>query len=70
MRRQCEILGVNRSSVYYEAVAQDPDELALMRRIDELHLEFPFYGSRRVARERRSCTTSSRRRSYAGLCGR
>jgi len=53
MRRQCEILGVNRSSVYYEAVAQDPDELELMRRIDELHLEFPFLGSRRIARELR-----------------
>ncbi len=48
MRRQCEILGVNRSSVYYERVGPDPEELELMRRIDELHLEFPFYGSRRI----------------------
>jgi hypothetical protein len=38
MRRQCELLGVGRSSLYYEAVPTDPDELAIMRRIDELHL--------------------------------
>jgi putative transposase len=53
MRRQCEVLGVNRSSLYYQSVGSDPEELELMRRIDELHLEFPFYGSRRMARELR-----------------
>jgi putative transposase len=53
MRRQCEILAVNRSSLYYETVHPDPEELALMRRIDALHLEFPFFGSRRIARELR-----------------
>jgi putative transposase len=46
MRRQCELLGVNRSSLYYEPVEQDAEELALMRRMDELHLEHPFFGSR------------------------
>ncbi len=50
MRRQCEILGVNRSSLYYESVGLDAEELELMRHIDEMHLEVPFYGSRRVAR--------------------
>ena len=54
MRRQCEMLGVNRSSLYYENVGPDAEELELMRRIDELHLEFPFYGSRRMARELRA----------------
>jgi len=54
MRRQCGILGINRSSLYYESVCPDAEDLALMRRIDELHLELPFYGSRRVARELRS----------------
>src|SRR5437867_527350 len=53
MRRQCEMLAVSRSSVYYEPIAPDEDELALMRRIDELHLECPFYGSRKIARELR-----------------
>jgi len=51
MRRQCELLGVNRSSLYYDAVPTDPEELALMRRIDELHLKHPFYGSRKMAQE-------------------
>jgi putative transposase len=53
VRRQCEILRVNRSSVYYEKVGPDGEELELMRRIDELHLKHPFYGSRRIARELR-----------------
>lgn len=51
IRRQCELLGVSRSSVYYTPVAPDPDELQLMRRIDEIHLECPFYGSRNIVRE-------------------
>jgi putative transposase len=53
VRRQCELLGVNRSSVYYVPVEPDAEELELMRRIDEIHLEFPFYGSRSIARELR-----------------
>ena len=54
MRRQCEILWVSRSSVYYEPVGADAEELALMRRIAELHLERPFYGSQSIARELKS----------------
>ncbi len=49
IRKQCELLKLNRSSLYYEPVPQDPEELALMRRIDEIHLKYPFYGSRRIA---------------------
>jgi len=45
-RRQCELLGVNRSSLYYEPVEPDAEELELMRRMDELHLKHPFFGSR------------------------
>lgn len=51
IRKQCELLKLNRSSLYYEPVPQDPEELALMRRIDEIHLKYPFYGSRRIAQE-------------------
>jgi putative transposase len=50
MRRQCELLGVNRSSLYYEPVEPDAEELALMRRIDEIHLKHPFFGSRKITR--------------------
>jgi len=46
MRRQCELLGVNRSSLYYEPSAPDAEELSLMRRMDELHIAHPFFGSR------------------------
>ncbi len=46
MRWQCELLGVNRSSLYYNPVEPDADALALMRQIDELHLKHPFFGSR------------------------
>ena len=49
VRRQCELLSVNRSGLYYEPTERNSDELALMRRIDELHLERPFYGSRKMA---------------------
>ena len=50
MRRQCELLGVSRSSLYYEPVEPNSEELALMRRLDELHLEHPFFGSRLMTR--------------------
>ena len=49
VRRQCDLLRVTRSSLYYEPVGPDEEELALMRRIDALHLEHPFYGSRKLA---------------------
>ena len=48
IRRQCELLGVNRSSLYYKPVLQPDEELRLMRRIDEMHLKWPFFGSRRI----------------------
>lgn len=49
VRRQCELLNVSRSGLYYEPEPTSPDELALMRRLDELHLQYPFYGSRKLA---------------------
>ena len=49
IRRQCELLQVSRSGLYYEPEATSPEELALMRRIDELHLKYPFYGSRKLS---------------------
>jgi putative transposase len=46
--RQCELLDLCRSSLYYEPKATSSADLALMRRIDELHLAHPFLGSRRL----------------------
>jgi putative transposase len=46
LTQQATLLGISRGGVYYEAVPVSAADLALMRRIDELHLEFPFAGSR------------------------
>jgi putative transposase len=63
VRRQCELLGLNRSSWYYEAVPETPANLAIMRRIDEQYLRTPFYGSRRMtAWLRREGTEINRKR--------
>src|SRR5438132_8320306 len=48
VRRQCELLGLNRSSLYYEAVPETADNLRLMRLIDEQYTACPFYGSRKM----------------------
>jgi putative transposase len=44
--RQAKILGISRGSVYYLPQSASGVDLALMRRIDELHLDYPFAGSR------------------------
>lgn len=53
LSRQCEILSISRSSLYYRAKGESPENLLLMRRIDELFLKYPFYGSRQMARHLR-----------------
>ncbi|MDE0127384.1 MAG: IS3 family transposase [Bryobacterales bacterium] len=47
---RCRLLGLCRSTLYYRPQAPDPDELALMRRLDELYTAHPFYGSRQMSR--------------------
>lgn len=47
--RQCALLDVNRSSVYYRGKEADPYDLRLMALIDRQYLKTPFYGSRRMA---------------------
>ena len=46
--RQCQLLNLSRSSVYYQPTGTSDEDLRLMRRIDEMHLKRPFYGSRRI----------------------
>ena len=48
MRRQCELLGVNRSGLYYQPVGESAENLTLMRLIDEEYTRHPFYGTRRM----------------------
>ena len=49
--RRCELLGMARSTAYYSPSPVSEEDLALMRLIDEIHLELPFYGSRRICYE-------------------
>ena len=53
LTRQSRILGLSRSSLYYEAVPISDRDLELMRLIDEIHLKYPFYGIRRIRNELR-----------------
>jgi putative transposase len=46
--RRCELLGLPRSTFYYEAQGESAEDLRLMKLIDQCHLEHPFYGSRRI----------------------
>jgi len=47
--RQCELLGLPRSTCYHTPAGESTENLALMRRIDEEYLRTPFYGSRKLA---------------------
>ena len=46
--RQCALLDISRSSLYYRLRGTSPESLALMKRIDQQYLLTPFYGSRRI----------------------
>ena len=48
--RQCQILELARSTAYYQPRPVSPDDLALMRRLDERHLNLPFAGSRMLSK--------------------
>ena len=74
--KQAKALGISRGSVYYSPRAVSPADLAIMRRMDELHLDFPFAGSRMLRdllnREgievgRRHVTTLMKRMGIAAL---
>jgi putative transposase len=53
LSRQCEVLSISRSSFYHAPKGESPATLALMRRIDELFMKYPFYGSRQMVRQLR-----------------
>ena len=48
VRKQCSLLGLNRSVVYYETSDESALNLTVMRKIDELYTQYPFYGSRKI----------------------
>lgn len=49
VRRQCELIELNRSSLYYAPVQVSVETLRIMNRIDEIYMAYPFYGKRRIA---------------------
>src|ERR1700681_2919852 len=76
VKRQAGLLDLSRSSLYYTPRPVSERDLGLMRRLDELHLEAPFYGARKLAaalrREghevgRRHVTTLMRRMGIEAL---
>ena len=48
--KQAKLLGLSRSSLYYQARGESPENLELMRKIDEQFLDTPYYGSRQMRR--------------------
>ena len=48
VRRQCELLGLHRSTYYFEPAPETAENLAVMRQLDRLHTDWPFLGSRRL----------------------
>ena len=48
LRRQCQLLGLPRSSFYYQPAGETTENLSLMRLIDGQYTKTPFYGSRRM----------------------
>lgn len=77
LTRQASLLGVSRGSLYYRPTPVSAADLVLMRRLDELHLEMPFAGSRMLRdllqREgvrvgRKHVTTLMRRMGHGSVC--
>ena len=64
LSRQCRLLSIGRSWLYYTPKGESTESLALMRRIDELFLKHPFYGARQMVRHlRREDVRIGRRRA-------
>ena len=51
LRRQCELLGINRSTLYYETKVGEIDEIHLLNEIRDTWERRPFYGYRRITQE-------------------
>jgi hypothetical protein len=69
IRRQCELLAISRTACYDQPCPETEANLQVMRQLDELHLEHPVYGSRRltVLLGRRGCLVRRSRHELHGL---
>ena len=68
LSRQCALLDVSRSSQYYRPKAESAEDLALMRRLDKLHMAYPFYGSWQLMRHLRREGVIAGRHRIRGSC--
>jgi len=69
LRRQCELIGLNRSSLYYEPLPETEMNLELMRLLDQQYMETPFYGSLRMTAWLRSLGYGVNRKRVQRLLG-
>jgi putative transposase len=74
LRRQCELIGLPRSTYYYAPASESELNIQLMRRIDEQHLKTPFYGWPRMSqvlrREGYAINTKRVRRLWSRIIAR
>jgi uncharacterized protein DUF3489 len=73
LARQCELLGLPRSTFYHQPPGESKENLDLMRRLDELYLQLPYFGSRKftvlLGRERRRRISRKRVQRLMRLMG-
>jgi putative transposase len=48
IRKQCELIGLNRSSFYYKPVPESEEDIRIKNLIDEIYTDKPFYGYRKM----------------------
>jgi len=65
--KQCELLGVNRASFYYQPKPVSELDLMLMNKIDEIYTEFPYYGYRKITAQLRRDNFQVNRKRIARL---
>jgi putative transposase len=51
LRRQCELLAINRSTLYYKAKTVEINDVSLLNEIRDIWERYPFYGYRRITKE-------------------
>ena len=76
LKTQCDLLSLNRTSLYYRPMPASPEELYLKRRIDEIYTAWPFYGSRKITAvlraemviNRKTVQRHMREMDIAGIC--
>ncbi len=67
LRRQCELLAVNRSTLYYQGKPPSIDDVELLNMIRDIWVRYPFYGYRRITKELRAGGTQVNRKRVQRL---